>query len=226
MKKIIIANWKCNPDSFVKARKLFHDIKLGTKRTKNIVVICPSFVHFSIFKFQLGNKIKSGAQNVFWEQGAHTGEVSNNMLKDLKIKYVIIGHSERRALNETDLMINKKARAVLKAGLIPILCVGEKKGENAEKIVISQLEKALNGVNSKKVIIAYEPVWAIGTNDFCSPNKANKVRELIKKKYKNRIIYGGSVNSKIVNDYSDFDGVLVGNASLEAKEFIKLVKNA
>jgi len=224
MKKIIIANWKCNPDSFVKARKLFHDIKLGIKNTKNIVVICPSFVHFSIFKFQLRNKIKAGAQDAFWEQGAHTGEISNDMLKDLKIKYVIIGHSEKRALNETDLMINRKVRATLRAGLIPILCVGEKKGENAEKVVISQLEKA--GINSNKIIIAYEPVWAIGTNDFCSPNKANKVREFIKKKYKNRIIYGGSVNSKIVNDYSDFDGVLVGNASLKTKEFIKLVKNA
>ena len=219
MKKIIIANWKCNPNSFLKARNLFYDIK--KIKTNNLIVICPSFVHFNIFKFQINNKIKAGAQDVFYKEGAFTGKISASMLKDYKIKYVIIGHSEIRALGETDEQINKKIKSALDHELIPILCVGEKKDEDVKKILESQLKNII----SKKIIIAYEPVWAIGTGKFCSSEKANKVLEFIKKRFKNKIIYGGSVNGNVIKNYSNFDGVLVGSASLNSKEFIKIVKN-
>ena len=213
MKKIIIANWKMNPASMQEAKKLFNTVK------KTKAIICPPFVYLPFFKYKF-----LGAQDCFWEQdGAYTGEVSSKMLRDLGVKYVIVGHSERRALGETKKIIEKKLRAVLKVGLIPILCVGEKKGENARKVINKQLNDNLKGV-----IIAYEPIWAIGTGNFCSAEKANKIREFIKQKIDNKILYGGSINSKIAKDYINvgFDGLLVGGASLDAKEFIKIVKNA
>ena len=220
--KLIVANWKCNPNSIAEAKKLFN----GVKDTG--AIICPPFIYLSVFNYKF-----LGAQNCHWEQsGPYTGEISPKMLKDLGCKYVIIGHSERRIyLQETDEMINKKLKAVLKTGLTPILCVGEKKGEKAEIVVSNQLNKNLKGIAKKdlnKIIIAYEPVWAIGTGNFCSADKANKIREFIKKKLNNKILYGGSVNSKIAGDYTEigFDGLLVGNASLDAKEFIKINKNA
>lgn len=209
MKKIIIANWKMNPDSDEEAKKLFNFVK------KTKAVICPPFSYLHLFDYNF-----LCAQDVFWEEkGAFTDNV----------KYVIVGHSERRAMGETEEIIKKKLKAVLKAGLIPILCVGEKKGQDSKKIVLNQLNSALKGVkNLKKTIIAYEPVWAIGTGNFCSADKANKVRKFIKAKFDNKILYGGSVNSKITADYTKigFDGLLVGGASLDAKEFIKIVKNA
>jgi len=222
MKKIIIANWKCNPATLAEAEKLFNKVK------KTKAVICPPFLYLSMFK---GTEL--GAQDCHWEQsGAFTGEVSPLMLKDSGIRYVIIGHSERRIhFKETDEMINKKLKAALKNDLIPILCIGEKKGEIVEKVISSQLKKDLKGISKddlKKIIIAYEPVWAIGTGDFCKPNKAKKALDFIKNKINTRILYGGSVNSKISKSYIDvgFDGLLVGGASLDAQEFIKIVKNA
>lgn len=213
VKKLIIANWKMNPETLIKAKRLFNAVK------KTKAIICPPFPYLSVFKYNF-----LCAQDCHWEEsGAFTGEVSPKRLKNLGVKYVIIGHSERRALGETEEIIEKKLKAALKAGLIPILCVGEKKGENAKKVINKQLKKNLKGV-----IIAYEPVWAIGTGNFCSANKANKVREFIKEKLDNKILYGGSVNSKIAKDYLKigFDGLLVGGASLDAEEFRKIAKNA
>lgn len=213
VKKLIIANWKMNPETLIKAKRLFNAVK------KTKAIICPPFPYLSVFKYNF-----LCAQDCHWEEsGAFTGEVSPKRLKNLGVKYVIIGHSERRALGETEEIIEKKLKAALKAGLIPILCVGEKKGENAKKVINKQLKKNLKGV-----IIAYEPVWAIGTGNFCSANKANKVREFIKEKLDNKILYGGSVNSKIAKDYLKigFDGLLIGGASLDAEEFRKIAKNA
>lgn len=215
MKKIfIIANWKCNPKSLAEAKGLFDRVK----RTN--AIICPPFVYLSELSYD-----KLGAQDCFWEQaGAYTGEVSPKMLKSLGVKYVIIGHSERRAMGETEEIIEKKLRAALKANLIPILCIGEKKGENAKKVISRQLKNK----NLKGAIIAYEPVWAIGTGNFCKPQKAKQALDFIKQRINNKVLYGGSVNSKIAGDYIKvgFDGLLVGGASLDAKEFIKIVKNA
>jgi len=221
MKKLIIANWKCNPKTLAEAKRLFNNVK------KTKAVICPPFVYLTEFNYKF-----LGAQNCHWEEsGPYTGEVSPKMLKDLGVKYVIIGHSERRTyFYETDETINKKLKAALGAGLIPVLCIGEKKGEDANLVVENQLSHDLNGISEKdrdKIIIAYEPVWAIGTGDFCSKNKAKEVLEFIKRKFNNKILYGGSVNSKITRDYTEagFDGLLVGGASLDVKEFINIVKN-
>jgi len=229
MKKLIIANWKCNPRTLKEAEGLFNKIRKGIKNIKKAeVVIASPFIWLSILKGMI-----LAAQDCLWlDCGPYTGEISLAMLNDVGVKYVIIGHSERRIhFQETDEMINKKLKAVLKTGLKPILCIGEKKGEKSEKIISSQLKKDLRGIpkkDLKKIVIAYEPVWAIGTGDFCPKNKAKKALDFIKNKINTRILYGGSVNSKISKSYIDagFDGLLVGGASLNAEEFIKIVKNA
>ena len=151
-KPLIIANWKMNPSTIKEARKLFSEEK------KTEAVICPPFQYLSEFKYE-----NLCAQDCYWEEkGAYTGEVSPLALKDMGVKYVIIGHSERRNnFNETDEMINKKIKAALNAELIPILCVGEKRGESAEEIIERQLEIDLQEIpeeNLKNIVIAYEPV--------------------------------------------------------------------
>jgi len=226
MKKLIIGNWKCNPATLTEAKKLFNAVK------KLDAIICPPFCYLDAKIRPAGAKFTLGAQNCHWEEkGAYTGEISSKMLKSLDVKYVIIGHSERRIhFQETDEIINKKLKSALKLGLIPILCIGEKEGEDAKSVVDKQLGEDLNGIidtDIKKIVIAYEPVWAIGTGNFCEPQKAKEVLGLIKRKITNKVLYGGSVNSKISADYIKvgFDGLLVGGASLNAEEFAKIVKN-
>ncbi len=228
MKKLIIANWKMNPRSWKEAKRLFNAFK------KLKAVICPPFVYISKFKIQ-NSKLQLGAQNCHWEQsGAYTGEISPLMLRDLGCKYVIVGHSERRKhFRETDEMINKKLKAALKAGLRPILCIGENKNQDAKRVVNNQLKKDLKGIaekDLKKIIIAYEPIWAISTSggEYCSPERAKRIMDFIRADFKNKVIYGGSVDSKTIKGYIDagFEGALVGGASLKAEEFIKIVKNA
>lgn len=214
MKPLIVANWKCNPTTLAEAKKLFNSVKRGIKNVKKVkVVICPPFVYLPILK-------ANGAQDCFWENppaggGAFTGEVSPEMLKDLGCKYVIIGHSERRRnLNETDAMINKKLKAAIIVGLKPILCIE----------ALSQLKKSLRNILGK-VIIAYEPVFAIGTGKPCTIEKAKKMRASIKH---TPVLYGGSVNSQNAKEYvkkAGFQGLLIGGASLNPKEFIKIVKS-
>lgn len=222
MKKLIIANWKCNPKTLAEAKRLFNNVK------KTKAVICPPFVYLTEFNYKF-----LGAQNCHWEEsGPYTGEVSPKMLKDLRVKYVILGHSERREhFNETDETINKKLKAALGAGLIPVLCIGEKKGEDANLVVENQLSYDLNGISEKdrnKIIIAYEPIWAISTSggEICSPGYAQKMLDFIKQRFNGKIIYGGSVDSKIINNYLKvgYNGALVGGASLDADEFVRLVK--
>ncbi len=218
MKPLIVANWKCNPTSLAEAKRLFNLVRKGTKNVKNVeVVICPPFVYLPLLK-------ANGAQDCFWEEkGAFTGEVSPKMLKDLECKYVIVGHSERRRnFKETDEMVNKKLKAALKIGLRPILCI--------EKT--SQIRKDIKGVSKKELrnlILAYEPVWAIGTGKPCSIKKAKKMNSLFRKILnKNVLLYGGSVNSQNARDFikkAKFQGFLIGGASLTPKEFIKIVKN-
>jgi len=198
--------------------------------------------------FQFSKNIKLGAQDCFWEkEGAYTGEISPAMLKDTGCQYVIVGHSERRNyFAETDEMINKKLKAVIGAKMSPILCIGEsrkqrEKGE-APEVLKKQIEVALEKVSSFKfqasrVCIAYEPIWAIGTGKPCDVEEAQKmgllIRKIVSKIYnqtiskKIRILYGGSVNSKNAADYikeARLQGLLVGGASLKAKEFVKIVK--
>ncbi len=235
-KKIIIANWKMNPENLKKAQKLFKSIKVKSEAE---VVVCPPFIYLSSLK-------GSGAQNCFFEEkGPYTGEVSVSMLKDLGCKYVIIGHSERRKhFQETDELINKKLKAVLNKGLSPIFCIGEtgeeREEEKTEQVLLKELEQGLKDIPLSKIAnlnIAYEPIWAIGTGNACDVEEAQKmgllIRKIISKLYnpyiskKIRILYGGSVNSKNASGYikeAGFQGLLVGGASLDAKEFIKIIK--
>jgi triosephosphate isomerase len=226
MKHLIVANWKMNPQTAAEARQLFDPVKDAAKEAGNVeVVICPPFAYLTIFNSQ-SSVIKLGGQNCFWEEkGAFTGEVSPTMLKDSGCEYVILGHSERRRyFKETDEMVNKKIKAALKNNLKPILC--------AEKS--SQIRNGLKGIPEdefKNLILAYEPVFAIGTGKPCPPEKAEETRkefeEIINKEIP--VLYGGSVNSQNARDYIEktgFQGLLVGGASLDAGEFVKLIKNA
>jgi len=200
MKPLIVANWKMNPATLEEAKLLFNRVK------DTGAIICPPFVYLSALK-------ANGAQDCFWEGGgAYTGEISPSMLKNMGVEYVIVGHSERRKyFKETNEMIEKKLQAALGAGLKPILCIDK----------ISQLPADLD----KEVIVAYEPLFAIGTGKACSPEKAKKMRDSIKH---TTVLYGGSVNSQNAKDYiyqAGFQGLLVGGASLNPKEFIDIVKN-
>jgi triosephosphate isomerase len=244
MKPLIVANWKCNPITLREAEKLFDSIRKGIKNVKNSeVVICPPFVYLANLQLTTYN-LKLGAQDCFWEgKGAFTGEISPAMLKNLGVDYVIIGHSERRKYQkETDEMINKKLKAALKTGLKVILCIDNisqipsflrKRGGRRGRSPL-RLKKDLSGLIKKELanlIIAYEPIFAIGTGKPCRVEKANKMRILIKKEVLNKkipILYGGSVNSQNAGDYikeGGFQGLLIGSTSLNAKEFIKIVKD-
>jgi len=243
MKPLVVANWKCNPKSLAEAKRLFNSIKKGVQKNKKAdIVICPSFVYLSLLK-----GLVIGAQNCFHEpEGAYTGEISSPMLKDSGCKYVIVGHSERRKyFAETNDKVNKKLKAILKENLIPIFCVGEtkeqrEKGET-ENILKEQLEKGLKEVSGFRFqglgIIAYEPVWAIGTGNPCDIDESQRmlllIRKVLSKIYnqalsrKIPILYGGSVKSDNAKGYikeAGFNGLLVGGASLKADEFIKIVK--
>lgn len=220
MKPLVVANWKMNPETLEKAKLLFGSIKKGTERVKGVeVAVCPPFVYLLSFRSQSPN-LKLGAQDCFWEEkGAFTGEISLRMLKNLGCSYVIIGHSERRRyLKETEEMINQKIKAVLKEKLTPILCV-----EN-----LFQAKKDLKGVSDKEfrnLILAYEPVFAIGTGKPCSIAKAKQMRNSLAGF--SRVLYGGSVNSRNARDYikkAGFQGLLIGGASLNPQEFIATVK--
>lgn len=208
-------------------------------------VVCPPFVSLAAVKEIIkGTSIKLGAQNAYYtEKGAYTGEVSLLMLKDL-CEYVIIGHSERRQyFNETGELINKKIKAVLQFGLKPILCIGEKLNENesgrTNAILSDQLKTALEGIDKAGgLVIAYEPVWAIGTGKAASGAQANEtigfirhtLMEISNKDFAQeiRILYGGSVTPENTQEFinqPEIDGALVGGASLKAEQFISIVRS-
>ena len=251
--KIIIANWKMNPATFEKARTLFNSLlSVKSRQLKVEIVVTPPFIYLSellnLKRYKLhASSFKIASQDVFWENGgAYTGEISPKMLKNLGVNYAIIGHSERRKyIGETDEMINKKVIAAMKESLKVILCVGEplevrKKGEKAEmNFVKTQLQKDLKNieklsvVGSRSLVIAYEPIWAIGTGVPAHPNDALEmikyIKQLLAKSYKlkARVLYGGSVDSKNIKGflkYNEIDGALVGGASINAKEFKKIVE--
>ena len=244
-KKVIAGNWKMNmlPDAAI---RFIDELTPLVKDTQNEVVLCVPYtdLFYAILTAQNTN-IKIGAQNMHWEEsGAYTGEVSGQMLKAIGVEYVIIGHSERRQyFAETDETVNKKLKAAFKYGLKPIVCVGETLEERetgkAEEIITSQTEKALEGLTDEQVadtIIAYEPIWAIGTGKTATSEDANNAIKSIRNKISNiygqmvskRVIiqYGGSVkasNAKELFTMSDIDGGLVGGASLKSEEFAKIV---
>jgi triosephosphate isomerase len=248
-KPMVAGNWKMNKGLYA-TRDLLRELVPVLKDVEDVdVVVCPPFIGLGVANRELeDSNIMLGAQNMHWEDsGAYTGEVSPLMLKEL-CAYVIIGHSERRAMfGETDETVNKKVHAALKVGLKPIMCVGETLEENQSdqtaEVVSRQVRKGLDSVEAvqaDEVVIAYEPVWAIGTGLAATPEGANAVhkdiirpilRELFGKKAGNgmRILYGGSVNAanaKELFDQSDIDGGLIGGASLKADGFTTIVKAA
>ncbi|MBI3634465.1 MAG: triose-phosphate isomerase [Candidatus Yonathbacteria bacterium] len=248
-KKLIIGNWKMYPASIEEARDKFTKIKKGASVLRNVqTIICPPFIYIGdLKKFITGRRVGLGVQNTWYEnEGAYTGEVSPAQISSLGISSVIIGHSERRALGETDEMVNKKVSAALKAGLAVILCVGESERDRDGhylKHIDNQIRIALRAVSRKdlpKIIIAYEPIWAIGKNALraASAEDALEVSILIKKTltslYKKnadnvRILYGGSVNGKNAQEFlcnSQIDGLLVGRASLNPIVFSEILKSA
>ncbi len=246
-KKIIAANWKMYKTIKDAENFLREFLSLSNNYTEKEVVICPPFTSlFLVREYIKDTPYKLGAQNLFWEkEGAYTGEISPIMLRDLGCEYVIIGHSERRQyFGEDDEIVNKKLKSAFDNGLIPILCIGEK-WEEREKgktndIIIKQINGALEGLdkeNVKKLVIAYEPVWAIGTGHSARGEDANEVasliREIIEKKYSGvvaqeiRIQYGGSVNPKNISEFlsqPEIDGALVGGASLNPQTFWEIVR--
>jgi len=244
-KKYIIANWKMNPSSSEEALRLIKNT-MAVQLPKNIeLIIAPPFIYLYLVKKNFKNEIKLAAQNVGWfERGAFTGEISGLMLKNIGCDYVIIGHSERRhKIGETDEMINLKLKAAFKAGLNPILAVGEKeRGDDIIKVLNFQIKSDLDGIETSeisKLIIAYEPVWAIGTGLSDTPNHALSSALLIRKIIGNLytpdfaidlpVLYGGSVTAENAADFigqTGINGALVGGASLNIEEFLKIIKSA
>lgn len=241
---VIAGNWKMNT-TITEAVELVNKMLIELDRVENVdKIICPPFISLAAVKEVIkGSSIKLGAQNAYFEEkGAYTGEISPVMLGDL-CDFVIIGHSERRQyFNETGDIVNKKLEAVLRAGLIPILCIGEKLEENeageTEDVLSKQLATALVGINNlENLIIAYEPIWAIGTGKAATGKQANEtidfIRKIISQKYSTaiaqsmRILYGGSVNDNNIAEFinqTEIDGALVGGASLKAEQFINITK--
>ena len=250
-KKIIIANWKMNPQTKIEAEKLFKGIKKTAGKMRNVqTVVCPSFVHLSpLARIVSGHRCVVGAQDIFYEKrGAYTGEVSADMLASLGTKYALVGHSERRTLGETDEMVNKKLRATLAKKIIPVLCIGEldrAHEHNYFHMIKKQLSLALGNVPKllvPKIIVAYEPLWAIGKKSKreATPAEVLEMKLFIQKVladlYTGKvakqvpILYGGSVNTKKeVEGFlgeAELDGLLVGRASLSARTFENILQTA
>jgi len=241
---MIAGNWKMNT-TLTEAIKLVNTMLRGLEEVNNIdILLCPPFISLAAVKGLLeGSPVKLGAQNLYFaEKGAYTGEISPLMLKEL-CEFVIIGHSERRQyFNETGEIVNKKLRAALKAGLKPILCIGEKLEENeagrAEEVVTGQMESSLAGIDDiGSLTVAYEPIWAIGTGRAATGSQANETIGLIRRNMAKlysetvardlRILYGGSVTAGNTAEFMgrpEIDGALVGGASLKADEFTGIVK--
>ncbi len=244
-KKVIAGNWKMNKTPSETAT-FINELSDKVKQTKDIVICAVPFICIpAALKASKRTKLKIAAQNMHYEdKGAFTGEVSAEMLVDLGVQYVIIGHSERRQYyNETDATVNKKVIKALKAGLKPIICVGESLEQRETGVTADfvryQVGYALNGVSAedmKNIVIAYEPIWAIGTGKTATNEQANEVcktiRQALNEKYGKKVAnatyiqYGGSVNVKNAAELfsmSDIDGGLVGGASLKSDDFCKIV---
>lgn len=247
-KKIIAGNWKMNKDIH-ETVSLVNEIKdrlNGLSKNNVDVIICPPFTSLVIASGLIkGSTIKLGAQNMYHkDDGAYTGEISARMLKSIGCEYVILGHSERRQyFSETNEFINLKVKQAILYNLIPIICVGETLEEResgvTKNIIETQIKGVLSGLTQEqinKIIIAYEPVWAIGTGKNATPEQANEVHQFIRKIISRlyswdtaerlTIQYGGSVNPQNAHDLlsqSDIDGALVGGACLKADSFINII---
>ncbi len=249
MKKIIVGNMKMNVLSVQERDQYLKSFKkeLIRKKIENSeIVLCPSAIHLENFGKTLGKRVLLGGQNCFWEDGgSYTGEISPLMLKNFGCAYVIIGHSERRKyFGENDASINQKVLSSLRNGLSPIICVGETKTERQSgetmQVITRQVKAAFSGVvlgKLEKIIVAYEPIWSVGSDAIPTSNEILEAKVLIQKILarsfsqnviqKMRIIYGGSVSVKTVKQAcidSGMEGALIGRESLMPREFLKIVK--
>lgn len=230
-RKLIIANWKLNPSTLKDALKLAASISV---KAKNKVVLCPPTVYLSQINYP-----NLGAQDCFWqEKGPFTGQTSAAQLRDLGVKYCLVGHSEKRAAGDTDEMINAKVKSCLANKIVPILCVGfgttvEQDDLEVTDVLKTQLDADLAGIDASKVIVAYEPVWAISSGDpyatkkIATPEHAEKIAIFIKTKYHSgKVIYGGSANlnnSKGFLQQPNIDGLLPGGVSLIPDHFNQII---
>ena len=249
-KPIVAANWKMNM-TVAEAESFLDSFLLETETERDVeIVIVPAFTALARVGEMVSRtqNVKVGAQNLYFERsGAFTGEISASMLRELFVRFVVVGHSERRTIfGETDELIQKKVKAAHEASLRPILCVGEtlpqREAGEVERVLSSQLTKDLEGLTPKEItetVVAYEPVWAIGTGKTASPEQAQEAHAFIRKTIagisdqatadKVRIQYGGSVkpsNAAILMSQPDIDGALVGGASLDARDFAEIVRAA
>ena len=250
-KKLIVANWKMSPSSLAEAGQILDSVDeyLGSLNEKEFsLIFCPPFIFTEevgklLRTSHLGHQAELGAQDIFWEDtGADTGEISGPMLSKLGVRYVLVGHSERRwKLGESDEIVNKKLKAVLRNGLIPIVCVGERaKSDDFKEFLKNQVSATFSGLNRdelEKCIIAYEPVWAISSNPGAHPDTPESAIESISvikntslvnvySLTANRYLYGGSVNSGNVRSFlaeDEVNGVLIGGASVDKEEFVKIL---
>lgn len=243
---IIAGNWKMN-NTKEAGVKLINELAPLVKDAQATVVVCPTFTTLdAVIKVVSGTNIHVGAQNVHWEEkGAYTGEIAPSMLKEIGVEYVIIGHSERREyFGETDETVNKRVKAAIQAGIVPIMCCGEsletREAGTTNEFVGGQVKAGLSGLTAEQVanlVIAYEPIWAIGTGKTATSDQANEVckfiRETVAAEFgqdaadRVRIQYGGSVKPATIAELmakSDIDGALVGGAALKADDFSKIVK--
>jgi triosephosphate isomerase len=246
-KKVIAANWKLYKTPAEAKAFMEAFLPLAAGHTRDEIVICPPFVDIpTIAEAAKGSNVKIGAQNVFWErEGAFTGELSGPILLASGAEWVIIGHSERRQyFGETDDTVNRRLEVALEDGLTPIVCVGEvleeREAGNTEEVLSRQASRAFRGISARKaskLVVAYEPVWAIGTGKTATPQMASDAHAIIRHEattafgsdFANelRILYGGSVkpnNVKELMSQEEIDGALVGGASLKPESFIEIVK--
>ncbi|MCD5382203.1 MAG: triose-phosphate isomerase [Candidatus Pacebacteria bacterium] len=245
---LVIGNWKMNPLSMTAATKLYKSVIAGVSRTTGVAVVVtpPALYLLPLAKLSKSKKVTIGAQNAYWGNiGAHTGEISCAMYTQIPVSHVIVGHSERRAEGETDAMVNKKVHATLKAGITPVVCVGEAKRDTHGRYfghIETQVIEACRGVTKSRMssmVFAYEPIWAIGTGNTATPGDAHEMKLFIQKVLvglygrnvaaKVKILYGGSVNPKnaaALMEDGQIDGFLVGGASLRAQDFIAIVNTA
>jgi triosephosphate isomerase len=238
VRKIVIAgNWKMYKTQAESLEFLQGFMaELDATPDEREVVVCAPFTDLGLLSKSLhGSRVQLGAQNVHWEDaGAYTGEIAGAMLAEIGVRFVVVGHSERRQyFGETDETVNLRLRAAQRHGLTPILCVGETKQQRdageTEAVIFNQLAKGLVGVDQQNLVIAYEPIWAIGTGDTCDSAEANRVIGLIRQKLTNSnvsIQYGGSVKPDNIDEIMaqpEIDGALVGGASLDPKSFARIV---
>jgi triosephosphate isomerase len=247
MKKLIVGNWKMNPETSDEAKKIVDGIsKISKNAKKTEIVVCPPILFISeVVKASKNKKISIGAQDAFYEpKGAYTGSISVDMLKRVGVKYVILGHSERRALGETDELVNKKIKVCLKSKVTPIVCVGEKTRDAHGyylAFIKKEIENSLVGIKRnelKDIVVAYEPVWAVGNKSF-KAIEAGDLYEMViyirrtlsdlfgqNAAQSVRILYGGSVNKENAGEFfygGGLSGLLVGRDSLDVKKFSEII---